>query len=375
MRKFPNILIFWRLVAEFSHWLLKVPYINFVIEPVEVISSDGKSNIYPDLSVYNMEVSLSYINGLIGVSLEVEEVTKYLNRMQLHAKQCASHNKQCNIVVSVPSSRSDVLHPCDVMEDVAIAYGFNAIKDKVVVDNKGSKRLAASLTLLPLNELSDLIRKEVALIGFTEVLTFILCSKKENFAMLNRKDDKSKAVIIGNRLQTLSGSFIVMILAVRTSLMPGILKIVAHNKDHPKPIKVIHPSDNISLGLVTTFKVFHLFLPNPNGGSSCIFEVGDIAVLDEQRDVGAKNLRQLAALYCGANAGFEIIHGLVDRVMEKNGVPFVSPGDKSGYYIERSDEPEFLAGRQSRIIYKGKHIGTFGIVHPEVLNNFDIPDP
>jgi len=33
----------------------------------------------------------------------------------------------------------------------------------------------------------------------------------------------------------------------------------------------------------------------------------------------------------------QIIHGLVDRVMEKNGVPFVSPGDKSGYYIERSD--------------------------------------
>ena len=27
--------------------------------------------------------------------------------------------------------------------------------------------------------------------------------------------------------------------AVRTSLMPGILKTVAHNKDHPKPIKVL----------------------------------------------------------------------------------------------------------------------------------------
>ncbi|KHN15176.1 Putative phenylalanine--tRNA ligase beta subunit [Glycine soja] len=293
-------------------------------------------NIYPDLSIYNMEVSLSYITGLIGVSLEAEEVTKFLNRMQLHAKLSTSDNKQCNFVVSVPPSRSDVLHPCDVMEDVAIAYGFNAIKDQAVVDNKGSKRLAASLTLLPLNELSDLIRKEVALIGFTEVLTFILCSKKENFAMLNRNDDKSKAVIIGNPR---SSDFE----AVRTSLMPGILKTVAHNKDHPKPIK--------------------------------IFEVGDIAVLDDKRDVGAKNLRQLAALYCGANAGFEIIHGLVDRVMEKNGVPFVSPGDKSGYYIEQSDEPEFLAGRQARIIYKGKHIGTFGIVHPEVLNNFDIPDP
>ena len=36
-----------------------------------------------------------------------------------------------------------------------------------------------------------------------------------------------------------------------------------------------------------------------------IFEVGDIAILDDN-DVGAKNLRQLAALYCGANAGFEV---------------------------------------------------------------------
>ncbi|XP_047147125.1 phenylalanine--tRNA ligase beta subunit, cytoplasmic [Vigna umbellata] len=320
------------MVTAFSEYCAD----KFVIEPVEVISSDGKSNIYPDLSVYNMEVSLSYITGLIGVSLEAEEVTKFLNRMQLHAKQSTSAKKQCNFIVSVPPTRSDVLHPCDVMEDVAIAYGFNSIKDKAVADNKGSKRLAGSLTLLPLNEISDLIRKEVALIGFTEVLTFILCSKKENFAMLNRKDDKSRAVIIGNPR---SSDFE----AVRTSLMPGILKTVAHNKDHPKPIK--------------------------------IFEVGDVALLDDTRDVGAKNLRQLAALYCGANAGFEIIHGLVDRVMEKNGVPFVSPGDKLGYYIERSDEPEFLAGRQARIIYKGKHAGTFGIVHPEVLNNFDIPDP
>ncbi|WVZ09360.1 hypothetical protein V8G54_013890, partial [Vigna mungo] len=320
------------MVTAFSEYCAD----KFVIEPVEVISSDGKSNIYPDLSVYNMEVSLSYITGLIGVSLEAEEVTKFLNRMQLHAKQSTSAKKQCNFIVSVPPTRSDVLHPCDVMEDVAIAYGFNSIKDKAVADNKGSKRLAGSLTLLPLNEISDLIRKEVALIGFTEVLTFILCSKKENFAMLNRKDDKSRAVIIGNPR---SSDFE----AVRTSLMPGILKTVAHNKDHPKPIK--------------------------------IFEVGDVALLDDTRDVGAKNLRQLAALYCGANAGFEIIHGLVDRVMEKNGVAFVSPGDKSGYYIERSDEPEFLAGRQARIIYKGNHAGTFGIVHPEVLNNFDIPDP
>ncbi|THG02841.1 hypothetical protein TEA_005623 [Camellia sinensis var. sinensis] len=70
-----------------------------------------------------------------------------------------------------------------------------------------------------------------------------------------------------------------------------------------------------------------------------------------------------------------LIHGLVDRIMEVIGTPFVKPGDNAGYYIERADESEFLPGRQARIIFKGKCIGAFGIVHPEVLNNFGIPDP
>ncbi|RVX14249.1 Phenylalanine--tRNA ligase beta subunit, cytoplasmic [Vitis vinifera] len=98
-----------------------------------------------------------------------------------------------------------------------------------------------------------------------------------------------------------------------------------------------------------------------------IFEVGDIAVLDEAKDVGATNRRQLAALYCGANSGFELIHCLVDRIMEIIGCPFVAVGDDTGYYIKLSNEPEFLPGRQASIIYRGKHIGTFGIVHPELM--------
>lgn len=299
---------------------------KFEVEPVEVICSDGKSYVYPDLSPYHMEVPLSYINGIVGVSLEANKVAGLLNKMQLHAELSLTGDKQPNFIVSVPPTRSDVLHACDVAEDVAIAYGFNEIP----------KRKPASIKPLPLNQISDLIRMEIAMNGYTEVLTWILCAYKENFPMLNRKDDKSTAVIIGNPR---SADFEI----VRTSLMPGILKTVGHNKDHPKPIK--------------------------------IFEVGDVALLDESTDVGAKNHRRLAALYCGATSGFELIHGLVDRIMEITGTPFKQPGSNTGYYIKSSDEPEFLPGRQAGIIYKGKHVGTFGIVHPEVLDNFDIPDP
>ncbi|KAG2273831.1 hypothetical protein Bca52824_056386 [Brassica carinata] len=275
------------MVTTFSEYCEK----KFEIEPVEVTYDSGESYIYPDLAVYDMDVPLSYITDLMGVSLEVEEVTSLLNRMQLRAERSTSSESQCLVKVHVPPTRSDVLHPCDVME--------------------------------------------VAMNVYTEVLTWILCSHKENFALLNREDDNS-AVIIGNPR---GADFEV----VRTRLMPGILKTVGSNNKHPKPIK--------------------------------IYEIGDVTLLDDTKDVGASNRRHLAALHCGATSGFELIHGLVDRVMEVMGVPFKPDGDIIGYCINRSEEPEFLPGRQASIICKGKHVGNFGIVHPEVLNNFDITDP
>ncbi|XP_073035766.1 phenylalanine--tRNA ligase beta subunit, cytoplasmic-like [Primulina eburnea] len=299
---------------------------KFEMEPVEVIYPDGKSYICPDLSLYQMVVPLSCITNTVGVSLPVHEVAGLLNKMQLHAEPSVSKEKQTIFTISVPPTRSDILHPCDVAEDVAIAYGYNEIP----------KMKLPSLKPQSLNQFTDLIRTEIAMVGYTEVLTWILCSYKENFTMLNRKDDKATAAINGNPR---NADFEV----VRTSLMPGILKTVGHNKDHPKPIK--------------------------------IFEVGDVVLLNETKDVGASNRRYLAALYCGSTSGFELIHGLVDRIMEVIGTPFVAPGDKTGYYIQSSDEPEFLPGRQANVIYKGKQIGTFGIVHPQVLDNFDIPDP
>ncbi|KAK4413309.1 Phenylalanine--tRNA ligase beta subunit, cytoplasmic [Sesamum alatum] len=292
---------------------------KFEVEPVEVIYPDGKSYVCPDLSLYQMVVPLSYITSAVGISLPATEVASLLNKMQLHAEHSVSANNETSFTISVPPTRSDILHPCDVDEDVAIAYGYNEIP----------KVKLPSLRPQSLNQFSDLIRTEIAMIGYTEVLTWILCSYKENFTMLNRKDDKLTAAINGNPC---SADFEV----VRTSLMPGILKTVGHNKDHPKPIK--------------------------------IFEVGDAVLLDESKDVGASNRRHLAALYCGATSGFEN-HGS-DR----------NSGDETGYYIQSSDEPEFLPGRQARIIYKGKQIATFGIVYTIcsvtcVLDNFDIPDP
>ena len=57
------------------------------------------------------------------------------------------------------------------MEDVAIAYGFNNLKHTIPKTNTFGQQF-------PLNKLTDLLRREVAYAGYTEVLTFALVRKE-----------------------------------------------------------------------------------------------------------------------------------------------------------------------------------------------------
>ncbi len=59
------------------------------------------------------------------------------------------------------------MHACDVMEDVAIAYGYNKIGQKIPQTVTVGKPQ-------PLNKVTDLLRDEVAHAGYTEILTFSL---------------------------------------------------------------------------------------------------------------------------------------------------------------------------------------------------------
>ena len=76
--------------------------------------------------------------------------------------------------VIIPPTRHDILHSCDIMEDVAISYGYNNI-DRIYpeVVTIGHQLLS--------NKISDQLRHEVARCGYTEVLTFSLVRKNEPY--------------------------------------------------------------------------------------------------------------------------------------------------------------------------------------------------
>ena len=311
------------VITMFSQYCAK----PFTAEAVEVVYADGKKHVYPDLSLRKVEAKVKYVNSSIGIDCEPDELVKLVSKMSLSAQVTADKS---TLVVQVPPTRSDILHACDVMEDVAIAYNIN----KVVKTHPKSNTIAVPL---PINKLSDMIRKEIAFSGFTEVLAFTLCSLDENFSFLNRKDDGT-AVKLANP-KTIEYQ------VVRTSLLPGILKTIAANRHAPLPLKV--------------------------------FEISDIVLRDESQERRARNQRQLCAIVCGKKSGFEVIHGLVDRLMQLVSVKRASPTSSgtNGFYIQESQNETFFQGRRADVIYKDKVIGSFGIVHPTVLEKFEIQYP
>lgn len=333
------------MVSMFSQYCAE----PFTIEPVQIVSEhNNESRVTPVIAHRHFEAEVDYINNCCGLSETPERICELLTKMCYKASPSKTDK---NIIdVQIPPTRADVLHQCDIMEDVAVAYGFNRLP------RSNPNKSATIGKALPINKLGDIVRLESAMAGWTEVMPLILCSHDENFAWLNRKDN-GEAVRLANP-KTAEYQI------VRTSLLPGLLKTIRENKKHALPLKV--------------------------------FEVSEVAFKDESLERKARNERHFAAAWYGKTSGFEMVHGLLDRVLlmlKQNFVAGVAdaetksldykvsenPTKPDGYWIEEIDEATFFAGHAAaiwlRVGGKEQRIGEFGILHPTVLEKFELKYP
>ena len=335
----------------------------FTVEPVTVNYQDHAGSIVdsyttPLLYTRKERAKVDFCNSLIGIQISAEEMKTLCNKVQLGPAQLLENDSI--LEVTVPPTRSDILHAVDIAEDIGIAFGYNNIVKKVPTTNTvGGEQ--------PLNLLGDLLRDEIGRAGYTEVLTHGLCSTHDNFTALRRP--VTAAVSLSNPAN-------VEYEVIRTTLLPGLLKTLQHNK---------------SASFTAGFK---------------LFEISDVVLPDDKHVVtetvvGCKNARRVCAVYAGPTSGFEIIHGLVDRIMTLTEVaPEAAYSANSAnakeekYRISRegwaytiapieegdSDAGTYFPGRAASILLttpdkKQTRIGSFGILHPEVLSNFDIQYP
>lgn len=141
------------LAAQFSEhcggeWQHKVEQVKITYE-----GEPENNEVTPTMDYVDFEIELEYINRILGVDIDAEKVRSCLKKMGLVLKDATQGGQ--HLKIEVPPTRSDVLHQCDLIEDVGIGYGFNNIKRVFPQNNTiGAYQ--------PENKFTDLLRAELA---------------------------------------------------------------------------------------------------------------------------------------------------------------------------------------------------------------------
>lgn len=278
------------------------------VESVEIVRGNLRVTT-PVMHNRVFTLMLSEINKSLGLNLTADVTRKYLERM-MHRVNCDGEKLE----VKVHDVRSDVLHVCDIVEDVAIAHGFNNFQRRLPISSTvGSE--------VPLNRFSDKLRVEFAMTGFNEALTLTLLARDENvfdgeYAVV-LKNPKSVGYEVG-----------------RTSLVPGLLKCIGSNLHVKAPLKV--------------------------------FEIADVILLDKENASGARNSRKLAAVYAGVSAHLEDVQGPLSLIIQKCGIREYS-------FHPFKDKTRYLENQSALVKVGDRVLGSIGVCNPDICHLFKIP--
>ncbi|RLE72769.1 MAG: phenylalanine--tRNA ligase subunit beta, partial [Thermoprotei archaeon] len=224
------------------------------------------------------------------------------------------------IDVEIPPYRLDILHPVDLIEDVAIAYGFN----KIVPELPNISTIGHELDIY---KVVRKIRDIMVGLGFQEVLNYIMSNKDLLFIKMNKNIEEIVEV-----MNPKSAQYTVL----RNSIIPGLLNFLSKNKHVEYPQK--------------------------------IFEIGEIVYVDSRTET--KTVNHISLGFAITNFSLSLEDGLaVVYALFKN------LGIEKFKLISLKDDPSFIKGRVGKIIVNEREAGIIGEVNPIVLENFELENP
>jgi len=95
------------------------------VEPVKIEYEfdESRNETTPTLTYVDFDVEIGYINSRLGLNLSTDQISECAKKMGLVVKDINAQTA----TIEVPPIRCDVLHPCDIVEDIGIGYGYNNV--------------------------------------------------------------------------------------------------------------------------------------------------------------------------------------------------------------------------------------------------------
>jgi phenylalanyl-tRNA synthetase beta chain len=275
------------------------------------VNYNGNSSIIPNMHSGMISIPVDQIEKEIGVKIGPDNSILLANKMGYEASVIGTRMK-----VEVPPYRLDVINEQDVIEDVAIAYGYDYIQPVPVPSTQiGNMERASKET--------DRISELMVGLGFSEMMNSYLTNENMNFKSMKLEKQEEYVAISNPKTENTT--------MLRTWLLPSLMRNLSRSMHDKLPINIFE------LDMVFGLK-------------------GDVT----------EEKYHLAAVTCDAHANFNDVKSAVEGLAKRLGIAFEFKNMKHGSFID---------GRCSEIMLDKKNIGFLGEIHPEVLISFEIEEP
>lgn len=271
--------------------------------------------VSPGLVPQHMALKIDYACRLLGLKLSEAKAIRCLRRCRLDAKRVGKGVLE----VLIPPYRIDIMHEVDLVEEVAIGYGYYRLRPtKTATVTTGTQHRASVM--------ANDVRKIMIGLGFVEAMNFILTNEIIHFQKMRKRTRET--VRLANPV---SMEYSI----TRENLLPGLMKNLMDNKHESYPQR--------------------------------LFEVSDVIKVSEKAETRSERRLYVAGVSSHATANFTKMKSYVEALLSNLGL--------RRWKMKETRDSSFIGGRVAAIHVKRKKIGIFGEIHPEVLNNFELENP
>jgi phenylalanyl-tRNA synthetase beta chain len=276
---------------------------------VEIVYGSKKEAI--DFEPEKIKINVDNANKLIGLELKENEVKACLEKMgyEYNAK---------DKTVEIPQWRTDIMHENDIIEDIAIAYGYENLTPEMPsiattgeiskIENLKSKisNILAGLDMLEISNYHLITKDEAKLFGMKESSTIEVEDSKSEFKVL------------------------------RPNLISLVLNTLKKNIDSEYPQR--------------------------------IFELGRTFEKNAKEETGIKEPERLSVAIASPTAGFTEIKQVLEYLLRML-------GRTKEVTIDQGEAPYFIEGRCAEIKIDGKTLGFLGEIKPQILESIGVKMP
>jgi len=245
--------------------------------------------VSPDLSPKVMKFRPEYGRRILGLKLSDDQVAKALERCRMGVRR-----RDRILEVEIPAYRVDIMHEVDLVEELALGYGFYKITPTV------PKTLGIGEPH-PLVELARKSRTIMVGLGYVETMNLILTNDDIHYRRMRMRNGDAVRL-----LNPVSADFSIM----RTSLLPGLMKNLMDNTHESYPQR--------------------------------IFESSDIILRQPDSPVKTRRVLHLAGVSSHAGAGFTEARSVVESVLRNL--------DVEGWRVVEDSQPFFVEGRAAKMV-------------------------